>query len=164
MRRLLRTLLSAGLLIAVAVSVSAQETAKEAKAKKKAAGATNPVFAIPKEITLTEEQQSKLEEIKKEQGPKVAELTAKIDSVLTDEQKAARKEAAAKAKADGKTGKDAKAAVDEALKLTDEQKKHRDELQPQFAKLQLSIKEQINDLLTDEQKTHYKLPKPKKAK
>ena len=166
MRGLVRTLLCAGLVVAVALSAGMAEAAKDKeKGKKKGAkGAANAVFAIPKEITLTAEQQTKLDEIKNEQGPKIADMTQKLDSVLTDEQKAARKEAAAKAKADGKKGKEAATAVDEALKLTDDQKKQRSELQPELAKLQSSIKEQIHGLLTDEQKTHYKLPKPKKAK
>ncbi|MDB5342834.1 MAG: hypothetical protein JWP89_1211 [Schlesneria sp.] len=152
-----------GLIVAIATSANAADAAKEAKGKK-ANGQANAVFAIPKEITLTAEQQAKVDEIKKEQGPKVAELITKLDAVLTADQKAARKEANTKAKADGKKGKEAKAAVDEAMKLTDEQKKQQAELQPELAKLQQSIKEQINGLLTDEQKTHYKVPKAKKAK
>ncbi len=152
-----------GLIVAITTSANAADGAKEAKGKK-ANGQANPVFAIPKEITLTAEQQAKVDEIKKEQGPKVAELTAKVDAVLTAEQKSARKVANAKNKADGKKGKEAKAAVDEAMKLTDDQKKQQSELQPELTKLQQSIKEQINGLLTDEQKTHYKLPKAKKAK
>lgn len=162
--RTMTKLLCLGLIVGLTTFSSAEDSPKEAKAKKKAAGQNNPAFAIPKEITLTPEQQTKLDEIKKEQGPKVAELTTKLDSVLTDEQKAARKEASAKAKADGKKGKEAQAAVDEALKLTDEQKKQRAEIQPELAKLQVSVKEQIHGLLTDEQKTHYKLPKAKKVK
>ena len=164
MRGLVRTLSCAGLMIAFTLSAGSADAAKEKGKKKGAEGAASPVFTIPKEITLTADQQAKLDEIKKEKGPKIADLTKKLDSVLTDEQKSARKEAVAKAKTDGKKGKDAAAAVDEALKLTDEQKKHRSELQPELAKLQLSIKEQIHGLLTDDQKTHYKLPKAKKAK
>jgi len=160
MQGLVRTLLTAGLMITIALSSGVAHAQKG----KKADGSNNPAFAIPKEITLTAEQQTKLDEIKKEQGPKLAELTKKLDSVLTDEQKAARKEASAKAKADGKKGKEAAAAIEEALKLTDDQKKQRAEIQPELAKLQLSVKEQIHGLLTDEQKTHYKLPKAKKAK
>lgn len=160
MQGLVRTLLTAGLMVTIALSSGVAHAQKG----KKAGGGNNPAFAIPKEITLTAEQQAKLDEIKKEQGPKLAELTKKLDSVLTDEQKTARKEAMAKAKADGKKGKEATAAVDEAMKLTEEQKKQRAEIQPEIAKLQLSVKEQIHGLLTDEQKTHYKLPKAKKAK
>ena len=161
MRGLMRNILCAGIVVALALTAGTAEAAKE---KKKPNGAANPAFAIPKEITLTADQQTKLDAIKKEEGPKLVALTEKLDAVLTEEQKTARKEAAAKAKADGKKGKDASAAVDEALKLTDEQKKQRAEIQPQVAKLQLTIKEQIHGLLTDEQKAHYKLPKAKKAK
>ena len=163
MRKLVQILLSTGLMVAVALSAGPVDAAKPGKGKKQD-GASNPVFAIPKEITLTADQQTKLDEIKKEQGPKIADLTAKLDSPLTTEQKTARREAIAKNKADGKKGKEAKAAVDEALKLSDEQKKLRSELQPEMARLQLSIKEQIHGLLTDEQKANYKLPKAKKAK
>ena len=161
MRGLMKTVLCTGLAVAMALTAGSVEAAKE---KKKPDGSANPVFAIPKEITLTAEQQTKLDAITKEEGPKVAELTEKLDAVLTAEQKTARKEAAAKAKADGKKGKDAAAAVEEALKLTDEQKKQRAEVQPEMAKLQASIKEKIHGLLTDEQKAHYKLPKAKKSK
>lgn len=160
MSGLLRTVLTASLVAALALTTGTAHAQKE----KKKPGAANPAFAIPKEITLTAEQQTKLDAIKKEEGPKLAELAAKLDGILTDEQKATRKEAAAKAKADGKKGKEANAAVEEALKLTDDQKKARAEIQPAMAKLQRSIKEQIHALLTDEQKEHYKLPKAKKAK
>ena len=163
MRNLLRTLLCAGLMIAVALSAGTGEAAKPGKGKKKD-GKSTAVFAIPKEITLTAEQQTKLDEIKTEQAPKIADLTEKLDSLLTSEQKTARKEAAAKNKADGKKGKEARAAIEEAIKLTDDQKKQRSEAEPELAKLQRSIKEQIHGLLTDEQKANYKLPKAKKVK
>lgn len=153
-----------GLVLAL-VAGNTADAAQEKGKKKKNDGTSSPVFAIPKEITLTAEQQTKLDEIKKTEGPKLAELNSKLDNSLTAEQKSARKDAQAKAKADGKKGKEAQAAVDEALKLTDEQKKLRSEVQPEINKLQAAIKTQIHGLLTDEQKTHYKLPRmPKKAK
>ncbi len=83
--------------------------------------------------------------------------------MLTDDQKAARKEATAKAKADGLKPKDITVAGTDAMKLTPDQKKERDEIQPDLDKVRASIKEQIHSILTDEQKTHYKLPKAKKA-
>lgn len=164
MRGLLQTMLSAGLMVAVAVSAMEADGAQKEKGKKRAGGQNHPAFAIPKEITLTADQQAKLDAIKKENGPKLAELTQRLDAGITDEQKAARKAAMAQAKADGKKGKAAQEAVNAALNLTDEQKKKRAEIQPEMAKLQASIKEQIHGILTDDQKTHYKLPKAKKAK
>jgi Spy/CpxP family protein refolding chaperone len=164
MNGLLRGMLTTGLVMSVTTWALAADQAKEGKGKKKGAAAGQQVFEIPKEITLTDDQKAKLEAIKKEHGPKVSELTRKMDESLTDEQKKARKEAAEKAKADGKKRKDLQAEVNAAMKLTDEQKKKRDEVQPELAKLTLSVKEQIYGILTDEQKTHYKLPKGKKAK
>lgn len=163
MRSLLLGVLTLGICVGQVVSASAADEAKP-KGKKNPAAAGQQVFAIPKEITLTDDQKTKLEAIKKEHGAKLSELTKKLDESLTDEQKKARKEAGEKARADGKKGKDLQSAVDEALKLTDDQKKKRAEVQPELAKLTQSIKEQIHGILTEEQKAHYKLPKAKKAK
>ena len=80
---------------------------------------------------------------------------------MTDEQKAARKAAIAKAKADGVKGKSKTAAVEVAVKMTEEQKKQQTTLKPELAKLRLSIKEQIFGFLTEDQKAYYKLPKTK---
>lgn len=73
-------------------------------------------------VTLTADQESKLEALKKEYKPKFAELYAKQD-VLTPEQKKAADQARKEAKAAGKKGKEMYAAVDEAVKKTDAQKK-----------------------------------------
>jgi hypothetical protein len=166
MRTFAKALVSLAVIAGLNLSiVTAQdvEKAPETKSKKKPAdGTQNPVFAIPKEITLSEEQQAKLNEIKKEHAPKVLELTTKLDSLLTSEQKTARKTASAKAKEDGMKGKDAAAYVDEAMKLTDEQKTQRGELQVEMTNLRNAIKGQIHDFLTDEQREHFKLPKSKK--
>ncbi len=165
MRNLVRAVVTCGLIITVSTWAIAADAAKEGKGKKKAAAAAGQqVFQIPKEITLSDEQKEKLEAIKKEHGPKLSELTKKLDDSLTAEQKKARKEAMEKAKTDGKKGKDLQEAVIAALNLTDEQKKLRAEIQPELTKLQASVKEQIHGILTDEQKAHYKLPKAKKAK
>jgi hypothetical protein len=151
-------------LIATLVALVGSSADAAKKAKPPADGSKDPVFAIPKEITLTAEQQTKLDEIKKEQAPKVVEIKGKQEALLTDDQKSARKAAVAKAKAEGKTGKDRQSLINEAIKLGDEQKKQSDSLTSELAKLQLSIKELIRDLLTDEQKPNYKVPKAKKAK
>lgn len=161
MRSALRAAVCVGMIVAVSVSSG---SAQDAKGKKKAQdGKNSPIFAIPKEITLTSEQQTKLDEIKNEQAPKVVELNKKLDAVLTDEQKTARKDASAKAKEEGKKGKEMTAAVEEALKLTDEQKKARKESEEELNKLRQTVREQIHGFLTEEQRAHYKLPKAKKA-
>lgn len=164
MRNLVRAVFAWSLLLSIVASVGAADEAKGKGKKKDAAVGGQQVFQLPKEITLTDDQQAKLDSLKKEHSPKLAELTKKLDEGITDEQKKARHDAMGKAKADGKKGKDAQAEIEAALNLTDEQKKKRAEVQPDLAKLQASIKEQIHAMLTDDQKTHYKLPKAKKAK
>jgi len=164
MRSLMRVMFVWGLMLSVVAMAGAAEEVKAKGKKKEAALGGQQVFQLPTEITLTEEQQAKLEALKKEHSPKLAELAKKLDEGITDDQKKARREAVAKTKADGKKGKEAQAEVEAALSLTDEQKKKRAEIQPEMAKLQQSIKEQIHAMLTDDQRTHYKLPKAKKAK
>ena len=75
-----------------------------------------------KPVTLTDDQKSKLEDLKKEYEPKLKEAYAKED-VLTPEQKKAGEEAKKAAKAAGKKGKEVKDAVAAAVKETDDQKK-----------------------------------------
>ena len=157
-------LLALGVSIA-ALLVLAVDTAHAApKEKKVDDGSSNPVFAIPKEITLTADQQTKLDEIKKEWGPKMVDSTKKVNAILTKEQQTAKKDAVAKAKSEGKTGKERTAMIDEAIKLTDDQKALTKTANEELAKQRQEIKEQIFALLTDEQKPNYKLPKSKKAK
>lgn len=141
--------------------------AQEAKGKKNAAPGQNAqVFNLPKEVELTEAQQEKLLALKKEYGPKVAELQKKIDDVLTADQLAARKSAAAKAKADNVTGKARQEALAAAVKLSPEQQKKSDALQAEMRELQGKIRGQIAGFLTDEQKAKVPnlAPKTKKAK
>jgi DNA-binding MarR family transcriptional regulator len=146
-------------LLVCSASVQGQEKAKK---KDRPNAAVEAAFALPKEIELTAEQNEKVAALKKEYTPKLTELSAKVNAVLTDEQKKARQEASKKAKDDGKKGKEAKAAVDEALKLTPEQKKQMDELQPKLQAMQNEVREKVTSLLTDDQKS--KLPKRKAAK
>ena len=164
MRSLMRLMFVWGLMLSVVAMAGAADEAKGKGKKKEAAAGGQQVFQLPKEIPLTDDQKTKLETLKKEHSPKLAELAKKLDEGVTDDQKKARREVMAKAKTDGKKGNELQAEVDKALNLTDEQKKKRSEVQPEMAKLQLSIKEQIHAMLTDDQKTYYKLPKAKKAK
>ena len=164
MRSLVRLMVVCGLMVSMVSSIGMAQDAQGKGKKKAAMEAGQQIFTLPNEITLTDDQKTKLEAIKKEHGPKLSELTKKMDESLTDEQKKARKAAGDKARADGKKGKDLQAAVDEALKLTDDQKKAQDAMKPELTKLQGTIREKIHGLLTDDQKTHYKLPRMKKAK
>lgn len=165
MRYLMRMMCVWGLMLSVVAMAGAADEAKaKGKKKKEAPLGGQQVFQLPKEITLTEDQQAKLNALKQEHSAKLGELAKKLDEGITDEQKKARRDAMAKAKEESKKGKELQAAVDAALNLTDEQKKKRAEVQPEMTKLQASIKEQIHAMLTDDQKTHYKMPKTRKNK
>ena len=146
MRCGMRTFLA---LVACCVAAHAQDAKKE---KQIAAAASSPVFQLPKEVELTAEQQAKLEAVKKEYAPKVAELQGKLNEILSPEQRKARKEAADKAKEDKLTGKERTQAVTQALKLTPEQQDKWDKTQKELNDLTASIRGKIGDFLTEEQR------------
>lgn len=57
--------------------------AARAEEKKKPQFPKDPAFAFPKQIQLNEKQQAQLDELKKEFAPRVIELNAKLDKILT---------------------------------------------------------------------------------
>lgn len=157
------TVLAVAVLFALPVSA-----AKEDKAEKKKKGLENSpamsVFNLPKTITLTAEQQPKFDAIKTEFEGKLKELAEKHNNVLTAEQKKAKQEAQKAAKAAGKKGKEAKADVDAAVKLTDEQKKQEEEISKEIKEIHGKVREKLNTVLTAEQQSQLKPGKKKKEK
>ena len=75
-----------------------------------------------KGLNLSDEQKAKVEELRKEYGPKFKESWQKMDGILTAEQKKARQEAAKAAKAAGKKRDEVWKEAQAAAKITDEQK------------------------------------------
>jgi Skp family chaperone for outer membrane proteins len=152
--------LTAGLVFGLSLPGVAQE-----KKKKNAnAGANQQAFQLPKEITLTAEQQAKLDALKKEYGPKLAELQKKASDLLTDDQKQARTDSQAKSKSEKLKAKDAREALMAALKLTPEQQTKWDALQKEIQATTQEVRGKIADFLTDEQKAKAPnlVPKAKK--
>ncbi|HET6425263.1 MAG TPA: hypothetical protein VFG20_16365 [Planctomycetaceae bacterium] len=154
-------LLSLAVLFCAGLTVAAQEIQKEKK-KPNASGENAQVFQLPKEITLTAEQQAKMDTLKKEFGPKIAELQKKSNEILTKEQREARKAAADKAKADGLKGKAMQDAVNAAVNATPEQKEKLAAVKKELDPLITEVKKQIENFLTEDQRA--KLPKPGKKK
>jgi len=152
--------LAAGLIAMTTLSADAQEK----KGKKNAGGANNAAFQLPKEITLTTEQQAKLDALKKEHGPKLAELQKKVDEILSSEQVQARKDAVAKAKTEKLEGKARREALESALKLTPEQKTKWDAANKDLQAKTTEVRGKIAEFLTDEQKAKAPnlVPKAKK--
>lgn len=155
----MQRVLAFGLVVVLCGGVVAQEKG-EKKRKKKDKGAAAQVdrsaaaFQLPKEIQLTDEQAARLQALRKELQPKLAELMKKEDGMLTAEQKAARTTAAKEAKQSGKTGKDAREAVEAAMKLSPEQQANYRDLQRQMGQLRKEIAGRLASILTPEQREH----------
>ncbi len=159
MMKLLRHVLAALLVLCLAVPVVAQERAKKragrraAVAKRAKRHAGLPVFQrLLKDLTLTDEQQAQLKELKEKFGPKFQELSKQKQSLLTDEQRKAMVEARKEAIEAGKKGKEVMQAVLDALNLTDEQEAKWKDLQQAQRELQKEVREAVMEILTDEQK------------
>ena len=146
------------ILTACVLTLSFVAPAVAADKKKK----TPVAIKVPKSIELTAEQKTKLDALNKEFGPKLAECRKKAASIITADQKKARAEAMKKAKADGKKGKELRAAVNAALAITADQKTQQAECKKAMGALNKEIRTQFAALLTDEQKTKIKGSKKKK--
>ena len=159
----MRTACRATVALLLAFVVAAPLAAAEGKKGKKGTkGAKRPdptasAFALPKTITLTEEQQDKIKELRAQYRPKLVEVMKKQGAVLTDEQKTARKEFFKEAKAAGKKpGKALQEELEKALNLTDEQKADLAKVRQEMNDLRKEIRECLMDVLTDEQKAEIK--------
>jgi hypothetical protein len=160
-KSLLRRLSVCALALVFAIPASAEDKKKPDEVKKPAPFAG--VFAFPKTVTLTEDQQRKLDELRKDYTPKLEELKKKSDSILTADRLTAQKEALAKAKAEGKKGKELNDAGTAALKLNEDEAKQLAETKAAQGKLMAEINKKKMELLTDEQKKALQ-PKPKTDK
>lgn len=103
-------------------------------------------------VTLSEEQQAKLKELKEKFGLKFQDLKEQKQAVLSAEQIKAMAEAKKAATEAGKKGKELAQAAMDAVQLTDEQKTKLEEIQQATQKLQQEVREALLEILTDEQK------------
>lgn len=157
MQRLTTWVAAAMLIVGFGVLNAADEAAKPKKGQEQQPG--SQIFAVPETIELSAEQKEKLEGLKKEYGEKAIALAKQQNDLLTAEQKAARKDANAKAKAEGKKGKELRETVNAALNLTPEQKEKQAKLQKEINALKLEV---LGKVLTADQLA--KLQPGKKAK
>jgi len=155
MKSVVRTLLTLALAVVIASPLLAGEGKRGRKAAKVAAPAAGILKSLEK-AELTPEQVAKIKELAKAWADKIKAAEDKV--ALTPEQKKARQEAQAKAKADGKTGKEARQAVDEAMKMTDEQKAAMKEVD----ELRAGLRKEATALLTAEQKAKAGIKEGKK--
>ncbi|MCR9118235.1 MAG: Spy/CpxP family protein refolding chaperone [bacterium] len=149
MKHVVRSLVVLALAVAVASPIFAADKKKEeGKKKKPAASAMVLKQAMNrfKKVELSDEQKAKIEKLAADWAPKVAE--ARKAANLKPEQMKARREAMAKAKADGLKGKEAAKAVAAALNLSDEQQA----TMKKAAGVMKEFNAAVMGVLTDEQK------------
>jgi len=148
MRHFSSKLLVIGCLIAV-LGLSWPAQGKDRKKK-----TVDPAARIKKKLAAAElsaDVLAKANKVVDEQAPQLKEAQAKVDAVLTDEQKKARREALKAAKTSGKKRKEAQAAVESAMKLTTEQKSKLAEAEKEMAAAQAAVQRSLRDVLTPEQ-------------
>ncbi len=154
--RTARDVLVLALVLAMAAPLMAQREGRRREGKKPRPEKKEPrpfMFqGLLKEIELTAEQKAKLEQLKKEMGPKLMEARKKMQGIFTQEQRKARAEAQKAAKAAGKKGREIRAALEAAVKLTEEQKAKLAAAKKAAGELQKQVREKIMALLTPEQK------------
>lgn len=130
--------------VSVGSAFGADEDAKPKKNQRKNA---NPgIFGQVMKLDLSEEQKAKVVAIRKEFGPKLAELTKAVG--MTKEDRQARMAAQKEAKEKGLKGKEMRDYVNAKAPLTDEQQ----EAQKAVMELNGKIREKLASVLTDEQK------------
>ena len=141
------------LLIVGNVSAAAEKRADEGKI---AGDAENPMAEMLKGLSVTDAQKAKIDKLNKEFGVKVKRVVARMDRVLTAEQKRARAEAIKAAVAAGKKGKELTEAIHSAVTLSAEQEAKMAGATKQMSDLQRELHAKIVGLLTPEQRDQLK--------
>ena len=150
------------LVLAVALVIAAPVIAQERKKRKPGANKLTGTSMVMmrmgrlhkalEELDLTAEQKEKLGKIREEAGPKLGKIFEKIKDILTEEQNTAAQEAAKKAQEAGKEGRAFFAAVEGAVKLTDDQKKKMTKIDEEILPLHRAAVKRIIGILTPEQR------------
>jgi len=136
-------------------------------AKKKNKGDKHdPVAAIKKKLSaadLPTDAREKADKVIADDGPKLKEAQAKVDAILTSEQKQSQKQARKDAKSSGKKGKDAKADIAASMKLTPEQKTKLASAEAELKSAQATLTRDLKGVLSAEQMAKAGLKTKKKA-
>ena len=162
MRKLFSFVVLSVVLFAGMQTVQAQK--EEGKGKKGGDGAAQ-ILSVPKEIELTADQETKVKEIRKSMADKAKAAQTKVDAIMSPEIKKKAAEARKTASEAGKKGKDAEAAINEALGLTADQQAALKEANKEASEVKAAFMAELSKILTDAQKE--KMPKkaePKKKK
>jgi hypothetical protein len=136
-------------------------------AKKKNKGDKHdPVAAIKKKLSaadLPTDAREKADKVIADDGPKLKEAQVKVDAILTSEQKQSQKQARKDARSSGKKGKDAKADIAAAMKLTPEQKTKLSSAEAELKSAQATLTRDLKGVLSAEQMAKAGIKTKKKA-
>lgn len=116
-------------------------------------------FTLPG-IEFSPEQQAKVAEIRGKFSAKIEENQREWNSVITAEQNQARREAFRKGRDEGLSGEKLRKLVDDAVKLTDAQRRQQDEIQQRRNQLLTEIRAALVSVLTAEQQARFRRPRP----
>jgi len=154
------------LLLGCVLAAIAVTPAFAAGKKNKKQDRHDPVASIKKKLAsadLPTDAREKADKVIADDGPKLKDAQAKIDSILTTEQKQAQRQAQKEARTSGKKGKDAKADVAAAMKLSDEQKSKLSAAESELKSAQAALVRDLRSALSPEQFAKTGLKTKKKA-
>ncbi|MEY3457504.1 MAG: hypothetical protein RL215_661 [Planctomycetota bacterium] len=157
--RVLKNVLCLGLVLALATTSVADEKQSKGKKSAKAPAATQRFL---NGIDLTDAQKEQVAALDKKLAEEFTALNKERTSLLTDAQRTAEREAQKSAKAAGKTPAETRKAVEEALKLTDDQKTKMADVQKKQAAFAAKTIDELKKILTPEQQQ--KLPQQRQPK
>ncbi|HEY2415785.1 MAG TPA: hypothetical protein VGI40_26330 [Pirellulaceae bacterium] len=159
----MRRLLHLSLLILAALAIATPAFA----AKKNKDKGKDPAASIKKKLDsadLPSEVREKVNKVLADDSPKLKEAQAKIDAILTSDQKQAKRTVAKEAKSSGAKRKDLQASLDAALKLTAEQKSKLSSAESDLKSAQATLTSDLRAVLTPEQAEKAGLKAKKKNK
>jgi Spy/CpxP family protein refolding chaperone len=151
MQRVFHTLAIVSLVAILAAPLAAQEKQKKAQQKGGKRDATAQTLAFLDKVELTAEQKTKIDDLKAQHGPKIAEAQKNVNAILTPEAKKQVAAARKQAQADGKKGKDLQAAVQAALKLSPEDAAKHEKAQADLRQANQALRNAVIAVLTPEQ-------------
>lgn len=148
-------------LLAVLIASPAQAAKKDKKKDSRDIGAS-----IKKKLTaadLPSDVREKANKVIEADSPKLKEAQAKLDAVLTTEQKQARRTAQKEAKTSGTKRKQAQSSIDAATKFTGDQRTKLASAESDLKSAQAALMKNLQAVLTSEQfeKAGFKAKKKK---
>jgi hypothetical protein len=155
----------ASLVLALLVLSPALAAKKEKKNKPAALPGVAAAMGTLRGVTLTDEQKEQVKKIGESFNEKIVAVKAKLDAAEPAEVKKVRHEAMVKAKAEGKTGKELRAAVKAAGgELSKEQRQALKDIQQERQAVMKEMKDALLAVLTEDQRAALLAAKPMKKK